>query len=137
MRHFYLTSGGVYIAPAVTSRSVSSYLALSTLPKFCQANFWRYISVALSLRLPLLAVNQHPVLRCPDFPRGLLPVTIWLSTTILLIFCALSTLFAKFEWHQLNQFLFCYFSKTAFTLKLIEPSQILPTMYSPSASDFL
>ena len=65
MRHFYLASGGVYIAPAVTSKSVSSYLALSTLPII-----WRYISVALSLKSPSPAVNRHPVLRCSDFPRG-------------------------------------------------------------------
>ena len=40
---------------------------------------WRYISVALSLKSPSPAVNRHSVLRCSDFPRGLLPATIWLT----------------------------------------------------------
>ena len=53
----YLASSGVYIAPIVTNRSVSSYLAISTLPQK-----WRYISVALSLKSPSPAINRHSVL---------------------------------------------------------------------------
>ena len=74
----YLASGGVCMAPIVTNRSVSSYLALSTLPHQIKL-MWRYISVVLSLKLPSPAVNRHPVLRCSDFPRGFLPATIWLT----------------------------------------------------------
>ena len=36
----YLASSGVYIAPIVTNRSVSSYLALSTLPKIILAVYF-------------------------------------------------------------------------------------------------
>ena len=31
---------------------------------------WQFISVALSLESPPLAVSQHPALRSPDFPRA-------------------------------------------------------------------
>jgi len=45
---------GVYTAQHVTMPAVSFYLAFSSLPQMR-----RLFSVALSLRLPLLAVNQH------------------------------------------------------------------------------
>ena len=37
---------------------------------FTLAQFWieRYVSVALSVGLPLLGVTQHPARRSPDFP---------------------------------------------------------------------
>ena len=36
---------------------------------------WRYLSVALSLGSPPLAVNQHPALWSSDFPRTTTPLT--------------------------------------------------------------
>ena len=48
----------------VTYMLVSSYLTFPPLP----SKAGRYISVALSLESPPLAVNQHPALRSSDFP---------------------------------------------------------------------
>ena len=48
----------------VTSQAVSSYLAISPLPRM-----WRYISVALAWGLPLPDVIRHPALWSPDFPH--------------------------------------------------------------------
>ena len=60
-----LASNGVYMATAVTSRTVVSYTAFPPLPR----NSWRFISVALSLEFPPPAVNRHPALWSPDFPH--------------------------------------------------------------------
>lgn len=50
---------------AVARLLVRSYRTFAPLPK----NFRRFISVALSLRLPSLDVIQHPALRSSDFPQ--------------------------------------------------------------------
>ena len=34
--------------------------------------WWRYLSVALSLRSPSAAVSRYPALRCSDFPHSFL-----------------------------------------------------------------
>lgn len=51
----------------VTRLLVSSYLTISPLPGTRVAR--RYVSAALSLKSPPLAVNQHPALWSSDFPR--------------------------------------------------------------------
>ncbi len=61
---FGLAPDGVYPATPVTKRAVSSYLTFSPLPGYPGGLF----SVALSLGLLPLAVNQHPFPRSPDFP---------------------------------------------------------------------
>ena len=48
---------GFTYAPPVTRKAVVSYTALPPLP-----DFWRYISVALSLESPLPDVIRHPAL---------------------------------------------------------------------------
>jgi len=70
-----LAPGGVYPATAVTSGAVRSYRTLSPLPDKSGG----LLSVALSLRSPSLAVNQHrisvepglssPAYRKPDLRR--------------------------------------------------------------------
>ena len=60
-----LATGGVYMAYRVTTVSVSSYLAFPSLPLAR-----RFISVALSRRLPVADVISYPVLWSPDFPHG-------------------------------------------------------------------
>ena len=60
-----LAPGGACRGQPITRLPVSSYLAISPLPR----NAGRFVSVALSLRLPSLAVNQRPALWSPDFPR--------------------------------------------------------------------
>ncbi len=57
-----LAPGGVYLALSITVQTVVSYTAVSPLPE------GGLFSVALSVALPLLAVNQHHVLWSPDFP---------------------------------------------------------------------
>lgn len=52
-----LAPGGVYPATAVTSGAVRSYRTLSSLPDKSGG----LLSVALSLRSPSLAVNQHRI----------------------------------------------------------------------------
>lgn len=64
-----LAPDGVYLSRPVTRPLVSSYLAISPLPAGSNAPGGRYVSVALSLGSPPLAVNQHPALRSSDFPR--------------------------------------------------------------------
>ncbi len=56
----------------VTWPLVSSYLTISPLPIQIRM-YRRYVSVALSLRSPSLAVSQHPALWSSDFPRDLNP----------------------------------------------------------------
>ncbi len=66
---FGLAPDGVYPAPAVTGRAVSSYLAISPLPRNrVAAQSRRYVSVALSVGSPRPAVSGHPAWWCPDFP---------------------------------------------------------------------
>ena len=55
---------GFTYAPPVTRKAVVSYTALPPLP-----DFWRYISVALSLESPLPDVIRHSALWSPDFPH--------------------------------------------------------------------
>ena len=52
-----LAPGGVYPATTVTSGAVRSYRTLSPLPY----EYGGLLSVALSLRSPSLAVNQHRI----------------------------------------------------------------------------
>lgn len=52
-----LAPGGVYPAATVTSGAVRSYRTLSSLP----TKVGGLLSVALSLRSPSLAVNQHRI----------------------------------------------------------------------------
>jgi len=52
-----LAPGGVYPAATVTSSAVRSYRTLSSLPY----EYGGLLSVALSLRSPSLAVNQHRI----------------------------------------------------------------------------
>ena len=78
---FGLAPDGVCPATPVARDAVSSYLAFSPLPEIraCARNVKELrlraapdsggiFSVALSIPFPGLAVSQHPVLRCPDFP---------------------------------------------------------------------
>jgi hypothetical protein len=81
---FGLAPDGVCPATPVARDAVSSYLAFSPLPgnglaaipwsslaRTPQTGFpisGGIFSVALSIPFPGLAVSQHPVLRCPDFP---------------------------------------------------------------------
>jgi hypothetical protein len=67
----------------VTRPLVSSYLTISPLPG-CIGGAGRYVSVALSLRSPSLAVSQHPALRSSDFPRALPPAIACLTHTPML-----------------------------------------------------
>ena len=52
------------------------------LPVFLKEWVGGIFSVVLSLKSPSPAVNRHSVLWCSDFPRGLLPATIWLTQCI-------------------------------------------------------
>jgi hypothetical protein len=63
---FGLAPDGVYHAFSVTRKAVSSYLAISPLPKAPASG--GIFSVALSLGSPPVAVSDHPALRSPDFP---------------------------------------------------------------------
>ena len=68
---FGLAPDGVYPATPVARGAVSSYLAFSPLLEvvlFRGRLLSGMFSVALSIPSPSLAVSQHPVLRCPDFP---------------------------------------------------------------------
>src|SRR5690242_14423623 len=64
-----LAPDGVYRGRPVTQPPVSSYLTISPLPAASHARVGRYVSVALSLGSPPLAVSQHPALWSSDFPR--------------------------------------------------------------------
>ena len=66
----------VYHAAPVTKSAVSSYLAISPLPRRAETLRGGLLSVALSVVFPRLDVIQHPALRCPDFPPALLPAAI-------------------------------------------------------------
>ena len=63
----------------VTRLLVSSYLTISPLP--ATRGSGRYVSVALSLRSPSLAVSQHSALWSSDFPRTLQPAIACLPQT--------------------------------------------------------
>ena len=77
MRHFTLHQVGFTLHPLLPT---SRWALTSPFQPYQIKNLmWRYISVALSLKLPSPAVNRHSVLWCSDFPRGLLPATIWLT----------------------------------------------------------
>lgn len=54
------------------SQTVSSYLALFTLTRYTSTTSG-FVSVALSLGFPLVAVSNCLSLRCPDFPLELAP----------------------------------------------------------------
>ena len=60
-----LASDGVYITTYVATSVVSFYLAFPPL----HYKIMRYISVALSLKSPLLVISQRPALWCSDFPH--------------------------------------------------------------------
>ena len=60
-----VASDRVYSGSALPQKRVSSYLAFPSLPLAR-----RFISVALSRRLPVADVISYPVLRSPDFPHG-------------------------------------------------------------------
>lgn len=67
-------SGWGLPSQTVSRLLVSSYLTISPLPgiAFSVCHYsGRYVSVALSLRSPSLAVSQHPALWSSDFPRSL------------------------------------------------------------------
>jgi len=64
-----LAPDGVYHAPSVTGRPVSSYLTLSAFPSFPKKPDGSLLSVTLSRRLPSVAVSDHPARWSPDFPR--------------------------------------------------------------------
>jgi len=53
-------SDGVYPANIVANIAVRSYRTFSPFPAVAMANTGGLFSVALSLRLPSLAVSQHP-----------------------------------------------------------------------------
>ena len=69
--HSYLASGGVYMAPVVTNRSVSSYLAFSTLPiravifccTFLEVTFTGRYPAPCSVKLGLSSLNGCTVPR--------------------------------------------------------------------------
>jgi len=62
-----LAGGGVYPADDVAAVAVRSYRTISPLPVLRGA-IGRMFSVALSLRLPPVAVSHHRALPCSDFP---------------------------------------------------------------------
>ncbi len=65
-----LAPDGVYLGQPVTRLPVSSYLAISPWPAAGRVTGCRwYVSVALSLGSPPLAVSQHLALWSSDFPR--------------------------------------------------------------------
>src|SRR5688500_5410148 len=66
---FGLAPGGVCLADAVTRAAGELLPHRFTLT----ASRRRYVSVALSVGSPPLAVSQHPALRSPDFPPAALP----------------------------------------------------------------
>ncbi len=70
-----LAAGGVYLLRMSPCVAVSSYLTRFALTK---PKLGGLVSVALSLELPPVAVSNHPVLCCPDFPLVLLraPATV-------------------------------------------------------------
>jgi len=65
------------------SALVSSYLTLSPLPAFAEAQTGGLLSVALSLGSPPVPVKDHPALWSPDFPPVQVhgPAIAWLSPT--------------------------------------------------------
>jgi hypothetical protein len=63
-----LAAGRVYLFLPSPARTVSSYLTLFTLAPINRGGI---VSVALSLRLPSVAVSNCHSLCCPDFPRTL------------------------------------------------------------------
>jgi hypothetical protein len=66
---FGLAPGGVCLADAVTRAAGELLPHRFTLTALRR----RYVSVALSVGSPPLAVSQHPALRSPDFPPAVLP----------------------------------------------------------------
>ena len=66
---FGLAPGGVCLADAVTRAAGELLPHRFTLTALRR----RYVSVALSVGSPPLAVSQHPALRSPDFPPAALP----------------------------------------------------------------
>ena len=64
-----LAPDGACRSRPVTRPLVSSYLAISPLPHSHESISGRFVSVALSLGSPPLAVSQHPALWSSDFPR--------------------------------------------------------------------
>ena len=99
-----LAPDGVYIATLVAERAVGSYPAFPTLP-FKRNR--RFISVALSLKLPSPVVSRHPVLWCSDFPRSVSSATVRLSCLIII---APIRLFGK----RFNSMLFEALTKLSF-----------------------
>ena len=78
---FGLAPGGVYPAGLSPDR----WCALTAPFHRCRRRLRAggcVVSVALSLGLPPLAVNQHPAMRCPDFPRAarVRPAAAWPAT---------------------------------------------------------
>jgi len=63
--------------PASPPDPVSSYLTLSPLPAFAEAQAGGLLSVALSLGSPPLDVIQHHALWSPDFPPPRRGAAIW------------------------------------------------------------
>jgi len=61
---FGLAPDGVYLAPHVTMRAVSSYLAVSPLPGQTR----RFNFCGTFPRSPEVRVTNHPALRSSDFP---------------------------------------------------------------------
>ncbi len=62
-----LAANRVYLSPVSPLATVGSYPTRFILAPTSRGGF---VSVALSLRLPLVAVNNYLSLRCPDFPRS-------------------------------------------------------------------
>jgi hypothetical protein len=63
----HLAADGVYLPSRSPGSAVGSYPTRFTLiPAECGNGF---VSVALSLQSPAVAVSNHPALRCPDFPH--------------------------------------------------------------------
>ena len=64
-----LAADGVYLPHRSPGLAGRSYRPRFTLTLLAQGGF---VSVALSLRSPAVAVSNRPALRCPDFPHGFL-----------------------------------------------------------------
>jgi hypothetical protein len=85
---FGLAPDGVCPATDVTTRAVSSYLAISPLPiRLCHPcgrqsrQIGGIFSVALSITSRCPAVSRHPALWSPDFPlRTKCAATVWLAS---------------------------------------------------------
>ena len=66
-----LQQTGFTYLPSHLGRLCALTALVSPLPRANLVHIGGFVSVALSLRSPAVAVNNRPALRCPDFPHDL------------------------------------------------------------------